>query len=71
MRTLSAAALAALNLNSPKFFLLAEINFSSTLRITSTSFDLTLMVKYFHLLTQLLVLVHLEFPLQLTEKFMN
>jgi len=41
MRTLSAAALAALNLNSPKFFLLAEINFSSILRITSTSFDLT------------------------------
>lgn len=41
MRTLSAAALAALNLSSPKFFLLADIGFSTPLRITSTPFDLT------------------------------
>jgi hypothetical protein len=41
MRTLSAAALAALNSDSPKFFLLAEIQTNPVLRITSTPFDIT------------------------------
>jgi hypothetical protein len=41
MRKLSAAALAALNLESPKFVLLGEIHLSSTvLRITSASQDI-------------------------------
>jgi hypothetical protein len=40
MRQLSAAALAALDL-APKFFLLAEIQFSTPLRATSTPFDVT------------------------------
>ncbi len=40
MRTLSAAALAAINLPNPKFVLFAKINFSTTiLRVTSNSFD--------------------------------
>lgn len=42
MRTLSAAALAAINLPNPKFVLFAKINFSTTtLRVTSNSFDHT------------------------------
>ena len=41
MRKLSAAALAALNLPNPKFYLLAEIQFSPVLRLTSTPFDIT------------------------------
>jgi hypothetical protein len=41
MRTLSAAALAALNSASPKFFLLAEIQTNPVLKITSTPFNLT------------------------------
>jgi hypothetical protein len=40
MRTLSAAALAAINLPNPKFALFAKINFSGvTLRVTSNSYD--------------------------------
>jgi hypothetical protein len=41
MRTLSSAALAALNSPSPKFFLLAEVALSTTLRATSSSFNIT------------------------------
>jgi hypothetical protein len=41
MRELSAAALAALNLPNPKFFLLAKLEFDPVVRITSTPFDLT------------------------------
>jgi hypothetical protein len=40
MRQLSPAVQAALALPNPQFFLLAEINFSTPMRITSTSFDL-------------------------------
>ncbi len=41
MRKLSTAALAGLNSASPKFFLLAKIETTPVLRITSTPFDLT------------------------------
>jgi hypothetical protein len=41
MRTLSAAALAALNRPSPKFFLLAKIETVPVQRLTSTPFDIT------------------------------
>jgi hypothetical protein len=40
MREISSAALAVLNNTNPKFFLLAEIEFTSVMRLTSTSFDL-------------------------------
>jgi len=41
MRTLSAAALAALNLSDPKFFLLAEIAFDVPVRATSLPYAVT------------------------------
>lgn len=40
MRQFSPAVQAALELPNPQFFLLAEINFSTPMRITSTSFDI-------------------------------
>jgi len=39
MRQLSAAALAALNLDNPTFFILAKIEFSTILRATSLPYD--------------------------------
>jgi len=41
MRTLSAAALAALNLPNPKYFLLAKIEFSPVVLATSLSYNTT------------------------------
>jgi hypothetical protein len=41
MRSLSAAALAALNLPNPKFFLLADLGFSTPVRATSLPYPVT------------------------------
>jgi hypothetical protein len=47
MRRLSEAVLNVLDSDSPQFFLLAEVNFSPVLRMTSTAFDITYAGKLF------------------------
>lgn len=48
MRSLSAAALAALNLSDPKFFLLAELGFSTVVRATSLPYSVTFNSKTYY-----------------------
>jgi hypothetical protein len=53
MRILSEAVLAALEATNPKFFLLAEVNFSPVLRMTSTPYDITYNGQVFSALSPL------------------